>query len=71
MALRSRFMTGWIAWPTIVAGVIGLVPFVGFIAVVAWRIVWLAACGVIMLRKSGAATATTERPSQTASPATA
>jgi hypothetical protein len=53
LSLRSGFFPRWLAWPAIIIGVLGLVPFVGFVAIVPGRIVWLLISGVIMLRKTG------------------
>jgi hypothetical protein len=57
LSLRSGFFPRWLAWPAIVVGILGLVPFLGFIAIVPGRIVWLLIGGVIMLRKTRPQTA--------------
>jgi hypothetical protein len=54
LSLRSGFFPGWFAWATIVVGVLGVIPFVGFVAIVPGRILWLIISGVIMLRKASA-----------------
>ena len=60
LSLRSGFFPRWLAWPAIIVGLIGLVPFVGFVAIVPGRIIWLLVSGIIMLQKTG-----TERASRT------
>lgn len=52
LSLRSGFFPRWLAWATIVVGVLGTIPFVGFIAVVPGRILWLLISGVTMLRRA-------------------
>jgi Domain of unknown function (DUF4386) len=54
LSLRSGFYPRWLAWATIVVGLIGAVPFIGFIPVVPGRIIWLLISGVIMLRRAPA-----------------
>jgi hypothetical protein len=53
LGLRSGFFPRWLGWPAIVVGLLGLIPFVGFVAIVPGRIVWLLIGGIIMLRKTG------------------
>ena len=52
LSLRSGFFPRWLAWPAIVVGVLGLIPFVGFVAIVPGRIVWLLIGGVMMIRRA-------------------
>jgi Domain of unknown function (DUF4386) len=53
LSVRSNFLPRWFAWATIVVGVIGALPFIGFVAIVPGRILWLLISGVIMLRRAG------------------
>ena len=53
LSLRSGFFPRWLAWPTILVGVVGAIPFIGFVAIVPGRIIWLLISGIIMLRKTG------------------
>jgi hypothetical protein len=64
LSLRSGSFPRWLAWPTIVVGVIGLIPFIGFAAIVPGRILWLLISGVMMLQKAR----TGESPASAASP---
>jgi Domain of unknown function (DUF4386) len=59
LGLRSGFFPRWLAWPAIVVGLLGVIPFVGFVAIVPGRVAWLLISGIIMLRKTGAETAST------------
>jgi Domain of unknown function (DUF4386) len=53
LSVRSNFLPRWFAWATIVVGVIGALPFIGFVAIVPGRILWLLISGVTMLRRAG------------------
>jgi Domain of unknown function (DUF4386) len=52
LSLRSGFFPRWLAWATILVGVVGLIPFIGFVAIVPGRIVWLLIGGVLMVRRA-------------------
>jgi hypothetical protein len=53
LSLRSGFFPRWFAWATIAVGIIGAVPFFGFVGIVPGRILWLLICGAIMFRRAG------------------
>lgn len=52
LSLRSAFFPRWVAWPAIVVGTLGLISFVGFVAIVPGRIIWLLVSGVVMLQRA-------------------
>ena len=52
LSLRSGFYSRWLAWATIAVGVLGALPFIGFVAIIPGRILWLLVSGVIMLQRA-------------------
>jgi len=52
LSLRSGFYPRWLALATIAVAGIGALPFIGFIALVPGRILWLLISGFVMLQRA-------------------